>query len=82
VITILLQKLALSMDIYKTLNKTHTLFGQQDALAYGFAWDGKDESAIPRSDVKDVAGEHPALVGWNLGGLEWEGKIISMVSIY
>jgi mannan endo-1,4-beta-mannosidase len=54
----------------QNIKQKHTLFGQQDALAYGFAWDGIAEAPEPRSDVKDVTGEHPAVVGWDLGGLE------------
>lgn len=48
----------------------HSLFGQQDALAYGFMWDGNENTDIARADVKDVTGAFPALVGWDLGGLE------------
>lgn len=44
----------------------HVLFGHQDALAYGVTW--KREAG--RSDVKDVTGSHPAVVGWELGDLE------------
>lgn len=47
------------------------IFGQQDALAYGLnadksRWIGDDD----RSDIKTVAGEHPGLVGYDLGHIE------------
>lgn len=42
------------------------LFGHQDDLAYGVNW--KYEPG--RSDVKEVAGDYPAVYGWDLGGLE------------
>ncbi|GLU56615.1 glycoside hydrolase family 26 protein [Dyadobacter frigoris] len=47
------------------------ILGQQDALAYGLnadksRWIG-DEG---RSDVKTVSGEHPALIGYDLGHIE------------
>lgn len=42
------------------------LFGHQDDLAYGVNW--KYEQG--RSDVKEVAGDYPAVYGWDLGGLE------------
>jgi len=47
------------------------IFGQQDALAYGLnadksRWIG-DEN---RSDIKSISGEHPGLVGYDLGHLE------------
>jgi mannan endo-1,4-beta-mannosidase len=53
----------------QNIKQQHTLFGQQDALAYGFKWGG-DDTNIPRADVQDVTGSFPALVGWDLGGLE------------
>lgn len=42
------------------------LFGHQDDLAYGVGWEYVDGE----SDVKRVAGDYPALFGWELGGLE------------
>lgn len=42
------------------------LFGHQDDLAYGVGWEYIDGE----SDVKRVAGDYPALFGWELGGLE------------
>ncbi|UCG85435.1 MAG: beta-mannosidase [Gemmatimonadota bacterium] len=50
----------------KSLAPDYVLFGHQDALAYGVKW--KVEEG--RSDVKDVAGSHPAVFGWELGDLE------------
>ena len=50
----------------KRLAPDRVLFGHQDALAYGVKW--KVEEG--RSDVKDVAGSHPAVFGWELGDLE------------
>ena len=50
----------------KHLSKTKILFGHQDALAYGVAW---KEWHKARTDVKDVCGSHPALVGWELSKL-------------
>lgn len=42
------------------------LFGHQDDLAYGVDWHHEEGG----SDVKRVAGDFPALFGWELGGLE------------
>lgn len=42
------------------------LFGQQDATLYGEGW--ADDSA--RSDVKTICGDMPALVGFEIGGIE------------
>ncbi len=43
-----------------------TLFGHQDDLAYGIGW----KYVEGESDVKRLAGDYPALFGWELGGLE------------
>ena len=48
------------------LSNKAILFGHQDDLAYGVNW--KYEAG--RSDVKDVAGDYPAVYGWDLAGLE------------
>ena len=50
----------------KRLAPQYTLFGQQDALAYGVTW--RDYSAW-RSDVRDVSGKSPAVFGWDVGKL-------------
>lgn len=42
------------------------MFGHQDDLAYGVGW--KYEAG--RSDVKESAGDYPAMYGWELGHLE------------
>ncbi|PKQ65197.1 beta-mannosidase [Labilibaculum filiforme] len=42
------------------------LFGHQDDLAYGMNWSYVDGE----SDVKRVAGDYPAMFGWELGGVE------------
>jgi len=52
------------------------LFGHQDALAYGYGW--KYEEG--RSDIKDLTGEHPALYGWDIGGIE-HGSPVNIDSV-
>ncbi|MEL6537231.1 MAG: glycosyl hydrolase [Bacteroidota bacterium] len=49
-----------------TLSQTGILLGQEDALAYGVDW--KEQPG--RSDMKDMLGSHPAVVGWDLGDLD------------
>lgn len=46
----------------RALARTHTLFGHQNDLAYGYGWTGQPG----RSDVKSVAGSYPAVYGWDL----------------
>jgi mannan endo-1,4-beta-mannosidase len=49
-----------------TLGKQFTIFGHQDALAYGVGW-----RAIPgRCDVKEVVNDHPGVYGWDIAHLE------------
>lgn len=42
------------------------LFGHQDDLAYGKTW----KFIEGESDVKQVTGDYPAMIGWEIGGLE------------
>lgn len=42
------------------------LFGHQDDLAYGVHW----RYQPGKSDVKDVAGDYPAVMGWDIGRIE------------
>ncbi|MDD4819383.1 MAG: glycosyl hydrolase [Flavobacteriales bacterium] len=42
------------------------LFGQHDATLYGHTWKGERG----RSDIKDVCGDYPAVIGFDLGGIE------------
>ncbi|MDT3355991.1 MAG: glycoside hydrolase family 26 protein [Bacteroidota bacterium] len=57
------------------------LYGHQDDLVYGHTWHVSPDSAatddLTRSDVHAVAGDYPAVVGFELGGLElgWEASI-------
>lgn len=58
-----------TVTLYQNLTKLTQkgiMFGHQDDLAYGVNW--KYEPG--RSDVKEVAGDYPAVYGWDLGGLE------------
>ena len=47
-------------------------YGHQDDLAYGHAWCVEDweNDPLERSDVKDVTGKYPMMVGFDLGGIE------------
>lgn len=42
------------------------MIGHQDDLMYGHAWEYEEG----RSDIMEVCGSYPAVVGWDLGGLE------------
>lgn len=46
------------------------MYGHQDDLSYGHSWEAGDDGAYERSDVKEVCGDYPAIVGFDLGGIE------------
>ncbi|SHF88037.1 mannan endo-1,4-beta-mannosidase [Dysgonomonas macrotermitis] len=69
-----------TVQLYNTLfanMEKGTMVGHQDALAYGHDW-YKEEG---RSDVKDVTGDYPALIGWELGHVEI-GADFNLDSVY
>lgn len=55
---------ALFYNLKKIEQSGQVIFGQQDATLYGRSWVGDSN----RSDVKDLCGKHPALVGFDLEG--------------
>lgn len=59
----------LTRNLYRNLQRQwgkYILFGHQDDLAYGVDWKYQDG----KSDVRSVTGDYPALMGWDLAGLE------------
>ncbi len=62
-----------TVNLYRNLKKTMQkgiMFGHQDDYAYGVNW--KYEPG--RSDVKDVAGDYPAVIGFEIGRIELDWK--------
>jgi Glycosyl hydrolase family 26 len=55
----------------KSLFEKGILFGHQDDLAYGVNW----KYQAGRSDIKDVAGDYPAVYGWELGRIEIDNPV-------
>ena len=53
------------------LGRTSLLFGHQNSTAYGVLWYGEPG----RSDIKDITGSYPAVMGWDLGDLELGVKL-------
>ena len=53
------------------------MVGHQDALAYGHSW--YKESG--RADIKDITGDYPAVIGWELGHVEI-GAEFNLDSVY
>ena len=58
--------------LYALKNSGKIAYGHQDDLAYGHNWRVTDweNDPLERSDVKDVCGHYPELVGFDLGGIE------------
>ncbi|MEM9546181.1 MAG: glycosyl hydrolase [Bacteroidota bacterium] len=53
-------------DNLQQISEERILFGHQDGLAYGVEWKDWHQK---RSDVKDVCGKYPSVIGWELGKL-------------
>jgi len=64
---------AAAQKLYKNLfalQDKYTIFGQQDALAYGVGW----RYIAGQSDVKLVVDDNPGVYGWDIGGIELGDK--------
>ena len=62
--------------LFSHVEKGEILYGHQDDLSYGHAWKVEDweTDSLTRSDVKAVTGMYPAIVGFDLGGIEMGDK--------
>ena len=56
---------ALFSNLRKVQEEGKVLFGHQDATVYGRSWNGDKD----RSDVKDLVGSHPAVIGLDFGNV-------------
>ena len=59
-------KAALLKERLITLQQKGIMFGHQDDPFYGLTWEYQNDS----SDVKNVCGDYPAIMGFELGGIE------------
>ena len=50
----------------QTLQQRGYMMGHQDDPFYGLTWEYQSDS----SDVKNVCGDYPAVMGFDLGGIE------------
>ena len=62
----------LHTKLFHSVKEGKILYGHQDDLAYGHNWKVEDweNDALVRSDVKDVTGMYPAVMGVEIGGIE------------
>ena len=69
-----------SDDLYEQLKRAQNsgipMFGHQDDLMYGYKWTSLESggNSFEKSDVFDVAGDYPAVLGLDLGGLEVDNE--------
>ena len=64
------------MERLDTLREKGYMFGHQDDPFYGLTWEYQKDS----SDVKNVCGDYPAVMGFELGGIEM-GDVKSLDSV-
>ena len=64
------------MERLDTLRQKGYMFGHQDDPFYGLTWEYQKDS----SDVKNVCGDYPAVMGFELGGIEM-GDVKSLDSV-
>ena len=60
-------------DRLLTLRQNGYMMGHQDAPMYGVTWDGTyrgDSAELGRCDVLATVGDYPAVMGFDLGGIE------------
>ena len=57
-------------DRLTALQSKGYMYGHEDDPFYGLTWDGDTMPGIDKSDVLDVVGDYPAVMGFDLGGIE------------
>lgn len=58
----------LLLERLKKIQKKGYMYGHQDDPFYGITWEYEDG----RSDTKDLVGDYPAVMGFELGGIEMD----------
>ena len=64
------------MERLDSLRQKGIMFGHQDDPFYGLTWEYQNDS----SDVKNTCGDYPAVMGFELGGIEM-GDVKSLDSV-
>lgn len=62
-----------TLHVYQKLSNISKLgfaIGHQDATSYGIGWKHIENSALIKSDVKEVSGDFPAVFGFDIGHIE------------
>ena len=66
----------LASELAASANAGKVMYGHQDDLSYGHSWKVEDwkNDDLERSDIKEVSGKYPAVIGFDLGGIELGNK--------
>ena len=54
----------------QTLQQKGYMYGHQDDPFYGLQWNGDTMPGVDRSDILSIVGDYPAVMGFDLGGIE------------
>ncbi len=54
----------------QALQQKGYMYGHQDDPFYGLQWDGDTMPGVDRSDILSIVGDYPAVMGFDLGGIE------------
>ena len=54
----------------QTLQQKGYMYGHQDDPFYGLQWNGDTMPGVDRSDIFSIVGDYPAVMGFDLGGIE------------
>ena len=54
----------------QTLQQKGYMYGHQDDPFYGLLWNGDTMPGVDRSDILSIVGDYPAVMGFDLGGIE------------
>ncbi len=58
------------LERMQVLQQKGYMFGHQDDPFYGLQWDGDTMPGVDKSDILDLVGDYPAIMGFDLGGIE------------
>ena len=62
------------LDRLQALQQKGYMFGHEDDTFYGLTWDGDTMPGVERSDILATVGDYPAVMGFDLGGIEMGDK--------
>ncbi len=58
------------LDRLQALQQKGYMYGHEDDTFYGLTWDGDTMPGVEKSDILATVGDYPAVMGFDLGGIE------------